>query len=133
MARDEQIDARLWRWAEWLKTGDGSGYPVKSTLHEDWCPPSPGMRPGIKVAPHNDAPQTHRFVLRLSETLRGTLAGHYLMRMNALDLAACVACQPATVHARIETAHRAIAGMLEADRVGVLQHRQMRVDSGTLV
>lgn len=114
MARDEQIDARLWRWAEWLKSGDGAGYPVKSTLHEDWSPPSPGMRPGMRVAPACDGLQTHRLVLAMTERMRATLTAHYLLRMPTQDAAAALDCQPGTVHARIELAHRWMAARLES-------------------
>ena len=73
MARIAEIEDRLLRWAEYFKSGDTCGYPVKSTLHEDWSPPSPGMTPSMRVAPANDAPQTHRMVARLSERLQATL------------------------------------------------------------
>lgn len=135
MARDEQIDARLWRWAEWLKSGDGAGYPVKSTLHEDWCPPSPGMRPGMKVASACDGPQTHRLVMAMTERMRATVTAHYLLRMAVDDAAQALDCQPGTVHMRIESAHRWMAGRLDPGwrmSVEVLQHRRTGVDSGTL-
>jgi len=110
--RDEQIDARLWRWAEWLKTGDGSGYPVKSTLHEDWAPPSPGMRPGMKVSPHCDGPQTQRLVLMLSERMQATLVAHYVLRMSPMQAGEVLECQAGTVHQRIEAGHRELAALL---------------------
>jgi DNA-directed RNA polymerase specialized sigma24 family protein len=125
MARDERIDARLWRWAEWLKSGDGGGYPVKSTLHEDWAPPTPGMRPGMRVAPANDAPQTHSLVHRLSERAIATLTAHYVLRMNPAAAATVLCCQPDTVHARIEAAHRDLAAMLDA--AGLRARRAMSI------
>lgn len=51
MAKNSDMDARLWLWAERLKCGDGSGYPVKCTIHPDWSPPSPGITPTMKVSP----------------------------------------------------------------------------------
>lgn len=125
MAKDALIDARLWRWAEWLKSGDGSGYPVKSTLHEDWSPPSPGMRPGMKVAPANDAPQTQRLVYRLSDRMRATLVAHYVVRMSAADAGAVLECKPDTVHARIEAAHGELLGMIAEERQEFCNIRQM--------
>ena len=113
MARDEQIDARLWRWAEWLKSGDGSGYPVTNPISVDWSPPSPGMRPGMKVAPACDGPLTHRLVLAMTDRMRATLTAHYVLRMPTLDAAEALDCQPGTVHARIEAAHRWMAARLE--------------------
>lgn len=112
MARIEWIDARLWRWAEWLKVGDGSGYPVRSTLDADWSPPSPGLTPSIKVAAASDAPQTHRLVLGLKPSLRATLVAHYLMRLPPAAAGAALDCMPDTVRARIERAHRELAGAL---------------------
>lgn len=112
MARIAEIEDRLLRWAEYFKSGDTCGYPVKSTLHEDWSPPSPGMTPSMRVAPANDAPQTHRMVARLSERLQATLVAVYVKRMTVVQAGVVLACEPATVHARIETAHRGLAGML---------------------
>ena len=116
MARDMAMDARLWRWAEWLKSGDGSGYPVKSTLHEDWSPPTPGLTPSMKVSSHNDARQTQRLVCLLSDRLQATLVAHYVVRMSVGDAAAVLDCKPDTVHARIEAAHGELLGMLKTDR-----------------
>lgn len=112
MARIAEIEDRLMRWAEYFKSGDACGYPVKSTLHEDWAPPSPGMTRSMRVAPANDAPQTHRMVSKLSQRLQATLVAVYVMRMTAGQAAVALACEPATVHARIDTAHRGLAGML---------------------
>lgn len=112
MARSEVIEARLQRWAEWLKVGDGAGYPVRCTLDADWSPPSPGTTPSMKVAPANDAPETQRAVHALSERLRATLVAHYVLRMTAADAGAALGCAPDTVLDRIERAHRQLAAML---------------------
>ena len=116
MAKDAAMDDRLWRWAEWLKSGDGSGYPVKCTLHEDWSPPSPGLTPSMKVAPHNDALQTQRMVHRLSDRMLATLVAHYVVRMSASAAADALDCKPDTVHARIEAAHVELLWMLKAEK-----------------
>lgn len=112
MARIDWVEARLQRWAEWLKVGDGVGYPTLCVLHEDWAPRSPGTTPQMKVAPACDALQTHRIVVGLSERMRGTLAAHYLLGMPAKDAAALLECAPDTVHQRIERAHALIAQAL---------------------
>jgi DNA-directed RNA polymerase specialized sigma24 family protein len=112
MARDQAIEARLLRWAEFWKTGDGSGYPVKCTLHEDWSPPSPGMTPTMKVAPVNDAKQTHRMVSRLSERMQATLVAVYVRRMSPVEAGQELGCEAGTVGARVEAAHRELMGML---------------------
>lgn len=125
MAKDAAMDARLWRWAEWLKSGDGSGYPVKCTLHEDWSPPSPGIVPTLKVSPSNDARQTQRLVHRLSERMLATLVAHYVVRMSAADAAAALDCKPDTVHARIEAAHCELLGLIAEEHQEFCNIRQM--------
>lgn len=119
MARIDWVEARLQRWAEWLKVGDGAGYPARCVLHENWSPPSPGTTPQLKVAPPSDAPQTHRIVLGLSERMRATLAAHYLLGMTAQDAAAVLECAPDTVHQRIERAHALIAQALAERQPGL--------------
>lgn len=116
MARDSGIEARLLRWAEWLKGGEAAGYPVKSTLHEDWSPPSPGMTPTMRVAPHNDGKQTHGLVVQLSERMQATLVAHYVKRMTAAQAGVLLDCKPDTVHASIEAAHNALLGLLAEKR-----------------
>jgi DNA-directed RNA polymerase specialized sigma24 family protein len=125
MAKDAAMDERLWRWAEWLKSGDGSGYPVKCTLHEDWSPPSPGMTPSMKVAPHNDARQTQSLVHLLSDRLLATLVAHYVVRLSAADAAAVLDCKPDTVHARIEAAHGELLGLLKTQRMELCNIREV--------
>lgn len=125
MAKDAGIEDRLWRWAEWLKSGDGSGYPVKCTLHEDWSPPSPGITPSMKVSPRNDARQTQRLVHMLSDRLLATLVAHYVVRMSAADAAVMLDCQPDTVHARIAAAHAELLGLLASEKMGFCNIRQM--------
>lgn len=106
MARDEQIEARLWRWAEWLKCGDSSGYPVKSVLHEDWSPPSKGALPSMRVAlPGSDALSTHRMVLALKPSWQATVVSHYVVRMSTAEAAAALEVQPDTVLDRLERIH----------------------------
>lgn len=113
MARDAAMEARLLRWAEYRKSGDGSGYPVKNTLSADWSPPSPGMTPTLKTVPHNDARQTDRLVRKLSERMQATLVAHYIKRLSAAQAADVLGCRPDTVHARIEAAHRALMVLLD--------------------
>jgi DNA-directed RNA polymerase specialized sigma24 family protein len=106
MARDAGIEARLLRWAEGLKSGDGNGYPVMSVLHEDWSPPSPGVTPTMKVTVgQSDVRQTHRIVERMSERMRATVVAHYVLRMSARDAAAVLDCAERTVAERIDQAH----------------------------
>jgi DNA-directed RNA polymerase specialized sigma24 family protein len=116
MAMIEAIDLRLWRWGEAVKNGgDGSGYPIKSTLHEDWSPPSPGMTPSMKVVPASDARQTHGLVRCLSPKQQASLIAHYVKRMTHQQAAEAMQCQPDTVKDRIEAAHREIARMLDSN------------------
>lgn len=109
MARIDWVDARLERWAEWLKVGDGAGYPVRCVLDADWSPPSSGTTPTMKVTPANDAPQTDRIVRGFSERMLATLVAHYVVRMPPAEAAVVLACEVSTVHQRIERAHALIA------------------------
>ena len=75
MARIEHIEARLQRWAEWRKAGDGSGYPVTSVLHESWSPPTSASASSWRPAGCTDARQTHRMLqaMQLSQAKQATL------------------------------------------------------------
>lgn len=112
MARDPQIDARLQRWAERLVVGDASGYSRVCTLHESWAPPQPGMRPALKVSSATDVGQTHRCVGRLPIKLRNACVVHYVLKGSIEHQAAMLDCEPGTVFARIERAHRDILRQL---------------------
>lgn len=108
MARDEQMHHRLQEWAQWMKVGDGSGYPVTSVLHPSWSPPSPGTTPTMKVASPSSARQTARAMTGpgWSARLRNTVALYYLTNLPIAEQAARLDCDESTVHKRIETAHR---------------------------
>jgi len=106
MARDDQIEARLLRWAAYCTVGDGSGYAVMSVIHPEWSPPTPGMTPTMKTSAISDVRETHRAIERLSLRLANTLAVHYCMRLPLDDQAARLHCTPSTVIARVELAHR---------------------------
>ena len=112
MARDPKIDARLMRWAQAVTVGDGSGYPIKCVLHEDWSPPGGGITPTMKVAPASDVRETHRAISALSLRLRNTVAVHYVIKGAVADQALMLDCAVDTVHARVEEAHRQIAKAL---------------------
>lgn len=112
MARDVRIEARLLRWAQAVTVGDGSGFPAMSVLHREWMPPSSGMLPTLKVAPHSDVMGTHRAIERLSLRLRNTLAVHYCLRLPMVDQADRLECAVPTIHARIDQAHRELAQLL---------------------
>ena len=106
MARDPHIETRLIIWAQWLTTGDGSGYPTMSVLHPEWSPPSPGVLPTLMVAAPSTARQTHRAVRALSMRLANTLFVHYCMKLPISEQAVRLECAERTVHGRIEEAHR---------------------------
>ena len=112
MARIEWVDRRLREWAQWLTVGDGSGYPTKSTLHPEWSPPTPGITPTIKTCAPSGAKQVDRAVGMLSRRMSDTLVVHYCMQLSVADQAAKLKTQPATVHARIDTAHGLLARQL---------------------
>lgn len=106
MSRDDDIHARLQRWAQWLNVGDGSGYPVMSVLHPEWQPPSPGITPTMKTAKYSDARATHRAVARLSVKMANTLVVHYCKNLPIAEQARQLECAESTVHTRVATAHR---------------------------
>lgn len=114
MARIEAIETRLKVWAQWVKTGDGSGYPTKCTLHPTWSPPKPGTLPTIKVSTPTTARQTHRAIAVLSERLRNTLVLHYVYNLSVIDQAARLRCHRDTVGKRIEVAHGLLKRLLDA-------------------
>jgi hypothetical protein len=112
MPRDAQMEARLQRWAQWVTVGDGSGYPVKSVLHPEWQPPSPGITPTLKVAPATDVRATHWAIAHLvqrgvmSQRLANTLVVHYCMHLSLSDQAMRLECSIDSIHDRVERAHR---------------------------
>lgn len=117
MARIDEIEQRLLRWAEWRKVGDGSGYPVKCVLHPDWSPPAQGLTPSMKVMPSSDARQTGRAVGLLSQKLQAAVVVHYIQGRRGADAAGQLGCKPDTVLARIESAHVELARMLSVQTV----------------
>lgn len=110
MARIPEIEERLQRWAQACTVGDGSGYPCKSVLHPTWQPPAPGVTPTLKSAPGGDAAATHRAIGQLSERLIATLVVHYILRPPLPEQALLLGCAADTVLARVERAHRQLAG-----------------------
>ena len=106
MARNEMVEKRLREWAQWMKVGDGSGYPTKSTLHPNWSPPASGQVPSMKTNAPSSARSTHRAIQALSERLQDTLVLHYVTNLPVADQAVRLGCTRQTVDQRICTAHR---------------------------
>lgn len=116
-ARDPAMHQLLLAWAQWLRVGDGSGYPTMSVLHEDWTPPAPGIRPAMKSSRPSAARHTHRIVCQWSATLRATVFVHYCFpALTVAEQAQRVGCAPRTVHDRIAVAHRLLARALQQPR-----------------
>lgn len=111
MAKIQAIDDMLRRWAAAVAgEGDGSGYPTKSVLHEDWSPPTPGQTPTMKTVRHGrDVWATHAALRQLSVRARNTVVMHYCSRLTIEQQAAVLECKPDTVKDRIETIHRQLA------------------------
>jgi DNA-directed RNA polymerase specialized sigma24 family protein len=107
-ARDEAIEARLQRWAQWVTAGDGSGFPAMSVLHPSWQPPSPGTTPTLKVGSNSDAQQTHRALKQLSLRLRNTVVVHYCHKVPLAEQARRLECAESTVTARIGLIHQQV-------------------------
>lgn len=116
MSRIDWVEVRLKDWAQWLTVGDGSGYSSKCTLHPEWSPPTPGTTPTMKVSAATHVHETHRAIKRLSERLQQTLVLTYCTNLSVEDMALRLACQPGTVKARVWTAHRELAQLLQGSR-----------------
>ena len=114
-ARDQAIEARLQRWAQWVTVGDGSGFPTMSVLHREWTPPSPGTTPTLKVSASSDVRQTHRALEQLSLTLKNTVVVHYIHRVPLAEQARRLGCAESTVTARIPRIHAQLRGLLNVD------------------
>jgi DNA-directed RNA polymerase specialized sigma24 family protein len=114
MARDPRIEARLHAWAQWMTTGDGSGFPTMSVLHPAWTPPSPGVMPTLKVSAPSGARQTHRAVRQLSMRLANTLVVHYCLKLPLCQQAERLGCSERTVLGRVELSHQKLRALLGA-------------------
>ena len=112
MARDERIDALLREWAQYLDSGDGSGFSTMSVLHQDWTPPGGGVLPTLKVARRSTVWRTHAAVGQLSIRLRNTLVVHYVLKLKLEEQAQRLECAVSTVHQRVIEAHRLLRPVL---------------------
>lgn len=113
-ARDQAIEARLQRWAQWVTAGDGSGFPTMSVLHPSWQPPSPGTTPTLKVAASSDVRQTHRALERLSLRLKNTVVVHYCHKVPLAEQARRLECAESTVVQRVALVHQLLRAALDA-------------------
>lgn len=118
MARIDWVEARLLNWARWRLTGRSSGRmgyaavdlqaPASGQV-DPWCGPS------IPVS-DVDASEVDDAVMRLPSELRVTVIEQYLGRGGERDKLARLCCSKATLHARIERAHRLLAEHWTAQR-----------------
>jgi DNA-directed RNA polymerase specialized sigma24 family protein len=111
-ARDERIEARLQRWAQWVTVGDGSGFPTMSVLHREWTPPSPGTTPTLKVSATSDVRQTHRALEQLSARLKNTVVVHYCHKVPLAEQARRLECAESTVVQRVALVHQRLVALL---------------------
>jgi DNA-directed RNA polymerase specialized sigma24 family protein len=122
-ARDEAIEARLQRWAQWVTAGDGSGFPAMSVLHREWTPPSPGTTPTLKVGLSTDAQQTHRALMQLSLRFKNTVVVHYCHKVPLAEQARRLECAESTVTARIGLIHQQLRQALGRDDPGEFRNK----------
>lgn len=109
---DDQIEARLQRWAQAVTVGDGSGYPSMSVIHPNWMPPTKGSRPMLKTAQGGaDVQATHRAIGRLSVKQRDAICLHYAYRLTCAQHADRAGCAERTVRDRLDAARRHLAAM----------------------
>lgn len=112
MARDSKVEAALQRWAQAVTVGNGDGFPAVNVLDKSWSPPAPGRTPTMKASPASDARRTHRAIGTLSLRLRNTVVVYYCLKLAVAEQALRLECEPRTVHARVEEAHRQLAAQL---------------------
>lgn len=133
MARIESIEFRLINWARW-KAGAGGGRLGYSGIN--LANPTPGVRDPYAAAPvpTNDieASETDQAVLLLPGDLRATVIEYYTGTGGEADHLRILCCARATMHARIDRAHRLLAEHFAAqddrqrqqrDRIELLQRR----------
>lgn len=112
MARIDWVEARLLRWAEACTVGDGSGYPMMSVLHPNWSPPGGGQLPVMKVSKATDVLETARAIDQLSLKLHQAVVVHYCKRGTVERQCEELGCERATLYARVDAAHVALAELL---------------------
>ena len=111
--RDEDVEARLQRWAQAVTVGDGSGYPAMSVIHPNWMPPTKGTTPVMKTTGKGgDVLQTAWAIDQLSLRLKNSVVVYYCMKLPIADQAALLDCAESTVHARVKEARKQIGGFL---------------------
>lgn len=134
MARIDWIEHRLLNWARW-RLGAGGGRLGYAGV--DMSNPTPGIRDPYSEAPIpiNDieASETDQAVQLLPGELRATVIECYTGRGGEADHLRILVCAKATMHARIDRAHRLLADhftalkdrqAVERERVEALQQAQ---------
>jgi len=129
MARIEEIERRLLNWARWKAGGrsGGLGYSAINLVTAG----SGGGRDGYResVIPTNDceADETDQAVMSLPSELRRTLEVVYVEGGGMAAKARRLCCAEATVHARVDQAHRKISRWL-ADQNASRQAQRERIE-----
>jgi hypothetical protein len=109
MARIEWVDQRLLNWARWVASGGSGvlGYAGVNLADAD------AGRDGYASAtiPISDveASETNDAVERLPSELKATIAEVYLGSGGIKDKLKRLACSEATLHRRVDQAHRLLA------------------------
>ena len=109
------LEQRLLAWAAWRTAGMcGAGYPTRNVLDPSWSPPSPGVRPGMRVVVVGDAQERaiDGHIRDLSVKLRDALYVVYIKRLQPDDQARALGCQTGTVRARVAEAKRQLGVLL---------------------
>lgn len=114
MARDQAMDLRLRRWADWVLNGSSDGFPSISVLHKEWLPAVAGAAPTLRISGVSDVAQTHVAIGQLSVRLRDTIVVHYVEGGPVQRQADRLGCAVRTLHTRVERAQaelRAVVGV----------------------
>ncbi|MES2959788.1 MAG: hypothetical protein V4792_16485 [Pseudomonadota bacterium] len=127
MARIEDIERRLLNWARWTinRTGGVLGYAAAAMEErvdgEGWD--AQAVIPTVDC----EASDTELAVQALDERLKATVQMVYLQGGGLRRKAERLCCSEATVHARIDEAHRKLSAWL-ADRAQRRQAERERVE-----
>lgn len=102
---DDGVERLLLAWGGWMRSGGrvDVGYPVRSVLHPDWSPGRGALGGGVQRIAGDDVrlAGVHALLGRLSGKLQATAVAVYVRGMSSAQAAGVLACEPATVRARV--------------------------------
>jgi DNA-directed RNA polymerase specialized sigma24 family protein len=124
MARIEWVDARLWNWARW-KHGARSGGLGYATL--DMSSVLSDRNPEARIPINDDEASTTEVALKTLVREVQQVVEEYYLRPGPVDtIARELGIGTSTLHARMDRAHRGIAGWIgERERQAMAERRRV--------